>query len=145
MKKPRFEDFNPNALPVLSSPLDGLPAIQPPAPPSQPKTEHPVHDAALSDPFQRSTPSPFARTADRPPERPSGRPSGRRSITRYAFEFFQDQIDTLRRVALEEKLAGEKGSMSHMVREAIDRYIATRTPPVEGVAGRTGVRTEDRE
>jgi hypothetical protein len=141
MKKPRFEDFDPNALPTLNSPLDGLPVIQPPAPSRQSTAEHPVHDPIPSDTLHLSGSSPFVRTADRTPERPSGR----RSITRYAFEFFQDQIDTLRRIALEEKLAGEKGSMSHMVREALDQYITTRTPPAEQPAGRTGVRTEDRK
>jgi len=68
--------------------------------------------------------------AVRPSTRPSVRPSGstpmRRTITRYAFEFFQDQIETLRGFSLDEKLRGEKGSMSEMVREALDAYIARR-------------------
>lgn len=55
-----------------------------------------------------------------------GRTTQRRTITRYAFEFYQDQIETLRRVALEDKFNGEKGSMSEMVREAVDLYIAKR-------------------
>jgi hypothetical protein len=50
----------------------------------------------------------------------------KRSITRYAFEFFQDQIETLRKYSLDEKIRGEVGSMSQMVREAIDAYIAKR-------------------
>jgi hypothetical protein len=49
-----------------------------------------------------------------------------RTITRYAFEFYQDQIDSLRHYSLDEKLRGEKGSMSQMVREAIDAYLAKR-------------------
>lgn len=55
-----------------------------------------------------------------------GRTVQRRTITRYAFEFYQDQIETLRRIALEDKFNGEKGSMSEMVREAVDLYIAKR-------------------
>ena len=47
----------------------------------------------------------------------------KRTITRYAFEFYQDQIETLRQLSLNEKLLGEKGSMSEMVRVAIDEYI----------------------
>jgi len=47
-------------------------------------------------------------------------------IRRYAFEFFQDQIEKLRDFSLEEKLRSEKGSMSEMVREAVDMYIAKR-------------------
>lgn len=52
-----------------------------------------------------------------------GRTGVKRTITRYAFEFYQDQIDTLRGLSLEDKLNGEKGSMSEMVREALDMYI----------------------
>ena len=58
--------------------------------------------------------------------RPSVRTPVRRTITRYAFEFFQDQIENLRRFSLEEKTRGEKGSMSQMIREAVDAYIARR-------------------
>ncbi len=65
---------------------------------------------------------------EREHDRTSGRPNGRtrraRGKTRYSFEFFQDQIETLKRLALEEKIAGESGNMSEMVREAVDMYIA---------------------
>ena len=44
----------------------------------------------------------------------------------HAFEFFQDQLETLKSFSLDEQLRGEKGSMSQMVREAIDAYIAKR-------------------
>ena len=60
------------------------------------------------------------------PVRTNVRTGVRRTITRYAFEFFQDQIESLRKMSLEEKQRGEKGSMSEMVREAIDMYIAKR-------------------
>jgi hypothetical protein len=59
--------------------------------------------------------------------RPSVRPSGRRSLRRHPFEFYQDQIDTLKRLSLEDQLAGGQGSMSAMVREAVDLYISNRT------------------
>lgn len=61
--------------------------------------------------------------AERNNVRPIARTPVRRTITRYAFEFYQDQIDTLRKISLEEKMNGGKGSMSEMVREAIDNYI----------------------
>jgi hypothetical protein len=35
-------------------------------------------------------------------------------------------VESLRRFSLEEKARGEKGSMSQMVREAIDAYLARR-------------------
>ena len=68
-----------------------------------------------------------------PPVPTSGSPSVRtpvrikRTITRYAFEFFQDQIERLKQYSLDEQMQGEKGSMSQMVREALDAYIAKRT------------------
>jgi hypothetical protein len=64
------------------------------------------------------------RTSDRPSARPPVRSVARRSIRRYAFEFFDDQIEDLRRLSLEDKFAGHKGSMSEMVREALDDYLA---------------------
>jgi hypothetical protein len=51
----------------------------------------------------------------------------KRTISRYAFEFFQDQVQTLKEFSIEEQIRGEKGSMSQMVREAIDAYISRRT------------------
>ncbi len=60
------------------------------------------------------------------PGDPYARTPVRRTISRYAFEIFQDQIESLRRFSIEEKVRGEKGSMSRMVREAIDAYLAKR-------------------
>jgi len=69
---------------------------------------------------------PYGSTPGRTDVRPDGRTDGKRTITRYAFEFFQDQIESLRQFSLSEKLRGEKGSMSEMVREAVDMYLAKR-------------------
>ena len=58
--------------------------------------------------------------------------SSRRLLTRHLktcllvtlfTKFYQDQVEELRRLSLEEKMQGEKGSMSEMVREAIDDYL----------------------
>ena len=54
------------------------------------------------------------------------RPSGKRIITRNSFEIYEDQMDSLRKLSLEEKMEGNLGSMSQMVREAIDTYLKTR-------------------
>lgn len=78
---------------------------------------------------EESTPvRPFGDPTGESPESPPARPPVRvrRTITRYSFEFFQDQVEALKKLALEEQLAGEKGSMSRMVRDAIDRYLAAR-------------------
>lgn len=110
MKKPRFDDFptiteQPKPVKELHSPLDEMPTISPP--PELPSSRDK---------------SPSVRTD----ERPYGRTPVRRTITRYAFEFFADQLDELKHLSLEEKMQGKKGSMSEMVREAIDAYLHKR-------------------
>ncbi len=56
-----------------------------------------------------------------PPVRPV-RPLKRQMI-RHPFELYMDQLDRLRAVAEEQRQRGEAGSMSKMVRDAIDRYL----------------------
>ena len=140
MKKPRVEDFDPNtALPSLGSPLDNLPAIKPPrkeanldlvVPLEPAQTQHPTTSPSSEEHARQmaaeASGQPDIHPNDPPPVRPTARTPVRRDITRYAFEFFQDQIETLREFSLDEKLRGEKGSMSEMVREALDTYIAHR-------------------
>ncbi|MFN8478203.1 MAG: hypothetical protein U0074_10350 [Kouleothrix sp.] len=116
MKQPRIDAFDPHAPQELGSPMDHLPVIAPPAksrslapashPPLAPKTDSP----------NTGSPNPYGRTGVRA--------DGRRTITRYAFEIYQDQVEAFRRFALEDKMQGGKGSMSEMVRAALDSYIA---------------------
>ncbi len=54
------------------------------------------------------------------------RPNGKRIITRNSFEIYEDQMDSLRKLSLQEKMDGKIGSMSQMVREAIDAYLQKR-------------------
>jgi hypothetical protein len=49
-----------------------------------------------------------------------------RTLTRMPFEIYRDQHATLKRFSLEEQARGERGSMSQMVREALDMYISKR-------------------
>ena len=74
---------------------------------------------------ERSEPD-SATPIGRPTDRSADRVPARRIIRRVAFEFYQDQLETLRRYSLDEKARGDKGSMSEMVREALDAYIAKR-------------------
>ena len=55
------------------------------------------------------------------------RPKGKRIITRNSFEIYEDQIDSLSKFTFQEKMDGKLGSMSGMVREAIDNYLLKRT------------------
>jgi hypothetical protein len=59
------------------------------------------------------------RSNPRTPERSNGK----RIITRNSFEIYEDQMDTLRERAYQEKRAGKIGSMSAMVRDAIDAFL----------------------
>ena len=45
---------------------------------------------------------------------------------RHPFDIYHDQYETLKQFADEERRQGEAGSMSAMVREAIDTFIATK-------------------
>ena len=58
---------------------------------------------------------------ERTPVRPSVR-----TLTRMPFEIYRDQHATLKKFSLEEQAEGGRGSMSQMVREAIDMYINKR-------------------
>ncbi len=55
------------------------------------------------------------------------RPNGKRIITRNSFEIYEDQMDSLRKLSIQEKMEGKLGSMSNMVREAIDTYLQKRS------------------
>jgi hypothetical protein len=54
------------------------------------------------------------------------RPSGKRIITRNSFEIYEDQMDALRKHSFQEKMEGKLGSMSQMVRDALDAYLKVR-------------------
>ncbi len=49
-----------------------------------------------------------------------------RSLGRYSYEVYKDQVKELIRMSNDDRLAGGKGSMSAMIREAIDDYIEKR-------------------
>ena len=60
--------------------------------------------------------------------RSSVRTTGRvgRILKRHPFEFYQDQLDQLKQISLSEQMAGGRGNMSEMVREAVDAYLTKR-------------------
>ena len=102
MKTPRVHDFDPDAkLPELGSPMDNLPVIQ-----KSNTSTIPVH--------------PVLPVRDVPPT-----VSNKRKMKqRHPFDIYNDQYDELKQLALEDRMRGGAGSMSAMVREAIDDYIA---------------------
>lgn len=103
MKQPRVTDFDPRAQEKpLKSSMDDFPAIQ-----SQPQ----------------KAPSDDTRTTV--PPVPLVPRTGKRKIKqRHPFDIYQDQYETLKDLADKERRDGGIGSMSAMVREAIDNLIA---------------------
>jgi hypothetical protein len=109
MKQPRTSDFYPNAKSRdLKSPMEDFPAI-----------EHPqqVQQAPVSDPGLSGRPGRDGQTATT---------SKRKIKSRHAFDIYEDQVETLQQLSIEDRMRGESGSMSAMVREALDEYIARR-------------------
>jgi len=86
---------------------------------SQDEARSANHEARV-DP-REGTSAAATREETRTPVRPSVR-----NLTRMPFEIYRDQHSALKQFSLEEQARGEKGSMSQMVREALDAYIIKR-------------------
>ena len=96
--------------------------------PSISPTPRPVRDR----PKPSEVNTPIIEPKQHVPERANAptdqRPNGKRIITRNSFEIYEDQMGSLRTLSYQEKMEGKLGSMSGMVREAIDNYLQKRTP-----------------
>jgi hypothetical protein len=104
MKTPRVDAFvaTKKQVPELKSSLDNMPAIEKPKPAVKPQS--PIRSA---QPLHTGSETP------------------RRKIKpRWPFDIYVDQIEELRKLSMEERMQGGTGSMSAMVREAIDAYIS---------------------
>ena len=132
MKTPRVHDFDPDAkIPELGSPMDNFPSIQKPTQPTDiskyqlgTETKKPKNPPVIPvPPVLVVPPAPLER-----PVRPvlPVPPKRRVMKQRHPFDIYHDQLETLRELALEERKQGGIGSMSAMVREALDTYIAKR-------------------
>ena len=110
MKQPRISDFDPKAREHgLNSSMEDFPAIE------QPK---PVESAnRVQEPVLPVRPV---------RDVPSVSPSRRKIKSRHPYDLYEDQIEELRKLSLEDQMRGVKGSQSAMAREAIDDYIAKR-------------------
>ena len=88
-----------------------------PAPTESAPPQPPAVEATSSPP---STPVQIERPpcTPRTPVRPA-----KRQMIRHPFELYMDQLDSLRELADAQRRRGELGSMSRMVRQAIDRFL----------------------
>lgn len=58
------------------------------------------------------------------PQSKVGRPRKKRATTRHSFEFYKDQLTSLRKLRAQRELeTGQSFSLSDVVREAIDWYL----------------------
>jgi hypothetical protein len=67
-----------------------------------------------------------ARPGDEATYRPDDRLTGKGILVRRGFEWREDQLRALKKLSLQEQLEGKPGSMSQMVREALDEYLRRR-------------------
>ena len=112
MKTPRVKDFDPEAkVPTLKSPLEGMPTIG-----KQPKVS----------PSDSPTPTREIPAEKTERQMSTDLASKRRPFVRRAFEWYEDQLAALKRLSLQEQMDGKDGSMSAMVREALDEYLKKR-------------------
>jgi hypothetical protein len=58
--------------------------------------------------------------------RPDDRPTGKGILVRRGFEWREDQLRALKKLSLQEQMEGKPGSMSQMVRDALDEYLRRR-------------------
>jgi hypothetical protein len=110
MKTPRVKDFDPNPkeVPVLKSSLDNMPVIQKPKPLEAESKNNPVPPVRVV------------------PLVPPSQPQKRVMKQRHPFDIYQDQYDSLKEMSVDDRKQGGIGSMSAMVREAIDNYISSK-------------------
>lgn len=91
-------------------------------------TNEAPHPAAENTDQKPRTNATSSETISRTPVR-SVRPVRpvRRQMIRHPFELYQDQVESLRQLAMDDRMRGGAGSMSAMVREVIDRLIDERS------------------
>jgi len=81
----------------------------------QPNNRSDAHSERLQHPNNRSV----AASERSKPNRPT---------VRYSFEFYADQIESIRRVRAQRELEGKKVGLSDIVRESIDQFLQNIDP-----------------
>jgi hypothetical protein len=89
-----------------------------------PLPENPVRQEA--QPNGVITDRATARPGDEATYRPDDRLTGKGILVRRGFEWREDQLRALKQLSLKEQLEGKPGSMSQMVRDALDEYLKRR-------------------
>jgi hypothetical protein len=134
MKTPRVKDFDPEAkVPELKSSLADMPSISKPRfRNDQGVQSNPISTTGITKPAETSSEEKNEVKVDDVirdvhPVRPVlPVPPKRVMKQRWPIDLYQDQYDSLKQLAAEERMQGGVGSMSAMIREALDKLIAER-------------------
>ena len=110
MKTPRLNDFDPTG--TLKSGLEHMPSIQP------------ARREGSASRAGNGVVATALRADASTPVRENARTGS--SYKRHPFDFRKDQLADLKRLSLEEQFKGGEGSMSAMVREALDDWLSKR-------------------
>jgi hypothetical protein len=89
-----------------------------------PLPEEPIIQEAQANPAIPDRPT--ARPGDEPTYRPVDRSTSKGLLVRRGFEWREDQLRALKKLSLKEQMDGKIGSMSQMVRDALDDYLKKR-------------------
>jgi hypothetical protein len=123
MRRPRIEDYDPNAnLPELATPLDGMPVIGKPPQKNKDESPPPLSEKLVIKEAQGKKVKQNGILSTVPPAEANKRPVK----PRHGFDIYVDQYEQLVKWSNDEKLQDGTGSMSRMAREALDMYIAAR-------------------
>lgn len=89
--------------------------------PEKPHSQEPQTNPLTTD-------RPTARPSDEPTYRPDYRPTAKGVLVRRGFEWREDQLRALKKLSIKEQMEGKPGSMSQMVRDALDTYLKRAKP-----------------
>jgi hypothetical protein len=100
----------------------GIGAFFPSQPPPQEEKQQIIQEEQDKEDKQNGTLSPVPEEV-LSTQYPSVTPKKREIKRRQPFDVYQDQVDLLKKISLQDQLNGDPGSMSRMVREALDNYL----------------------
>jgi hypothetical protein len=121
MRDPRPQDFDPNPKPAIKPEQVNLSDLSP----IKPKPVQPPENQNSSDTerfSERKNERHSVRNNERSEKRSLKFPV-KRGTKRYSFEFYLDQIATLKRMRAKAEIAGESINLSEVIRTALDEYL----------------------
>jgi hypothetical protein len=97
-----------------------------PSPPPSSESTQPVSEQGNKAFTEPVVTHPTNRPPDLSTERPPDRAAGDYELIRRGFEWYAYQLRRLKKLSLKEQMEGKPGSMSAMLRDALDDYLKKR-------------------